>query len=80
VNDGRDGHCDAARTADHQNRVWVDANVDVPLVQDVHDTAWGTSECVIKDTAGHTLYFGERRQRVRPRVAKLARRTEGGGR
>ena len=55
MNDGRDGHCDAARTADHQNRVWVDANVDVPLVQDVHDTAWGTSEYVIKDTAGHTV-------------------------
>ena len=33
----------------------------VPLVQDVHDTAWGTRECIIKDNAGHTLYFGERR-------------------
>jgi catechol 2,3-dioxygenase-like lactoylglutathione lyase family enzyme len=33
----------------------------VPLVVDVHDTAWGTRECVIKDNAGHTLYFGERR-------------------
>ena len=32
----------------------------VPLVQDVHDTAWGTRECIIKDSAGHTLYFGER--------------------
>ena len=33
----------------------------VPFVQDVHDTAWGTRECVIKDNVGHTLYFGERR-------------------
>ena len=33
----------------------------VPLVQDVHETAWGTRECVIQDNAGHTLYFGERR-------------------
>jgi catechol 2,3-dioxygenase-like lactoylglutathione lyase family enzyme len=32
----------------------------VPLVQDVHETAWGTRECVITDDAGHTLYFGER--------------------
>jgi len=33
----------------------------VPLVRDVHDTPWGTRECVIKDDQGHTLYFGERR-------------------
>jgi catechol 2,3-dioxygenase-like lactoylglutathione lyase family enzyme len=33
----------------------------VPLVRDVHDTSWGTRECVIKDDQGHTLYFGERR-------------------
>ena len=33
----------------------------VPLAQDVHETAWSTRECVIKDNAGHTLYFGERR-------------------
>jgi catechol 2,3-dioxygenase-like lactoylglutathione lyase family enzyme len=32
----------------------------VPLVKDVHETAWGTRECVIKDNAGHTLYFGQR--------------------
>jgi catechol 2,3-dioxygenase-like lactoylglutathione lyase family enzyme len=32
----------------------------VRLEQDVHDTAWGTRECVIRDNAGHTLYFGER--------------------
>jgi catechol 2,3-dioxygenase-like lactoylglutathione lyase family enzyme len=32
----------------------------VPLVQGVHETAWGTRECIIKDNAGHTLYFGER--------------------
>jgi len=33
----------------------------VPLVNDVHETAWGTREFVIKDDQGHTLYFGERR-------------------
>jgi catechol 2,3-dioxygenase-like lactoylglutathione lyase family enzyme len=31
----------------------------VPLVKDVHDTAWGTRELVIHDDQGHTLYFGE---------------------
>lgn len=33
----------------------------VPLVRDVHDTAWGTREFVIRDDQGHTLYFGEAR-------------------
>jgi catechol 2,3-dioxygenase-like lactoylglutathione lyase family enzyme len=33
----------------------------VPLVRDVHDTAWATRELVIKDDQGHTLYFGEDR-------------------
>jgi catechol 2,3-dioxygenase-like lactoylglutathione lyase family enzyme len=33
----------------------------VPLVKDVHETAWGTREFVIKDDQGHTLYFGESR-------------------
>jgi catechol 2,3-dioxygenase-like lactoylglutathione lyase family enzyme len=32
----------------------------VPLVEDVHSTPWGMRECVIRDNAGHTLYFGER--------------------
>ena len=32
----------------------------VRLVQGVHETAWGTRECIIKDNAGHTLYFGQR--------------------
>jgi catechol 2,3-dioxygenase-like lactoylglutathione lyase family enzyme len=31
----------------------------VPLVQDVHETAWNTRELVILDDQGHTLYFGE---------------------
>ena len=31
----------------------------VLLVKDVHETAWGTHEFVIKDDQGHTLYFGE---------------------
>ena len=31
----------------------------VPLVRDVHETAWRTRECVIRDTDGHTLYFGQ---------------------
>lgn len=33
----------------------------VHLLKDLHDTAWGTSEFVIKDNQGHTLYFGETR-------------------
>jgi predicted enzyme related to lactoylglutathione lyase len=33
----------------------------VRLVKDVHETAWGTREFVIKDNQGHTVYFGERR-------------------
>jgi catechol 2,3-dioxygenase-like lactoylglutathione lyase family enzyme len=33
----------------------------VPLVKDIHETAWGTREFVIKDDQGHTLYFGESR-------------------
>jgi catechol 2,3-dioxygenase-like lactoylglutathione lyase family enzyme len=33
----------------------------VPLVKDVHETAWGTREFVIKDDQGHTLYFGQSR-------------------
>ena len=33
----------------------------VQLVRDVHDTAWATRECVIRDNVGHTLYFGEPR-------------------
>jgi catechol 2,3-dioxygenase-like lactoylglutathione lyase family enzyme len=31
----------------------------VPLVTDVHETAWNTRELVIHDDQGHTLYFGE---------------------
>ena len=31
----------------------------VRVVKDVHETAWGTREFVIKDNQGHTLYFGE---------------------
>jgi catechol 2,3-dioxygenase-like lactoylglutathione lyase family enzyme len=33
----------------------------VRLVKDVHDTAWGTRELVIKDNQGHIVYFGEHR-------------------
>jgi uncharacterized glyoxalase superfamily protein PhnB len=33
----------------------------VHLVRDVHETAWGTREFVIKDNQGHTVYFGEHR-------------------
>ena len=36
-------------------------NNGVRLAKDVHDTAWGTRECVIKDNQGHTIYFGEHR-------------------
>ena len=33
----------------------------VYLVKDVHDTPWETSEIVINDDQGHTLYLGESR-------------------
>jgi catechol 2,3-dioxygenase-like lactoylglutathione lyase family enzyme len=33
----------------------------IHLEKDVHETAWGTREFVIKDDQGHTLYFGETR-------------------
>ena len=46
---------DAAATADALKRNGV------RLVEDVHETAWGTREFVIKDDQGHTLYFGESR-------------------
>ncbi len=46
---------DAVATADALKRNGVE------LVKDVHETAWGTREFVIKDDQGHTLYFGETR-------------------
>ena len=46
---------DAAASADMLKRNGVH------LVKDVHETAWGTREFVIKDDQGHTLYFGESR-------------------
>jgi catechol 2,3-dioxygenase-like lactoylglutathione lyase family enzyme len=33
----------------------------VRLVKDIHETPWGTRECVIRDDQGHTVYFGENR-------------------
>lgn len=44
---------DAAATADALKRNGIS------LVKDVHETAWGTRELVIRDDQGHTLYFGE---------------------
>ncbi len=49
------GTDDAAATAEALKRNGVH------LVKDVHETAWGTRELVIKDDQGHTLYFGETR-------------------
>ena len=46
---------DAAAAADALKKMGV------RLVKDVHETAWGTHEFVVKDDQGHTLYFGERR-------------------
>jgi catechol 2,3-dioxygenase-like lactoylglutathione lyase family enzyme len=31
----------------------------IPLVKEVHHTAWGTREFAIHDDQGHTLYFGQ---------------------
>jgi catechol 2,3-dioxygenase-like lactoylglutathione lyase family enzyme len=47
------GTDDAAAAADALKRNGV------RLVKDVHETAWGTREFVIKDNQGHSLYFGE---------------------
>lgn len=44
---------DAAATADALKKNGV------RLLNEVHETAWGTREFVIKDDQGHTLYFGE---------------------
>ena len=44
---------DAAAAADALRKKGVD------LVKEVHQTAWGTREFVIKDNQGHTLYFGQ---------------------
>jgi catechol 2,3-dioxygenase-like lactoylglutathione lyase family enzyme len=44
---------DVAATADVMRREGVQVQ------QDVHETAWGTRELVIRDDQGHTLYFGE---------------------
>lgn len=46
---------DATATADALKRNGV------PLVEEVHDTPWGTREFAIKDDQGHTLYFGSPR-------------------
>ena len=45
---------DASAAADSFRRNGVD------LVKDVHKTAWGTLEFIIRDDQGHTLYFGQR--------------------
>ena len=29
----------------------------VMIARDVHETAWGTRECMVRDPDGHTLYF-----------------------
>ena len=31
----------------------------VQFVRYIHETAWRTRGCVIRDTDGHTLYFGQ---------------------
>ena len=46
---------DAATAADLLKRNGV------RLLEDVHDTPWGTREFAIKDDQGHTLYLGESR-------------------
>lgn len=32
----------------------------VRLMKEIHTTAWGSREFIIKDDQGHTVYFGER--------------------
>jgi catechol 2,3-dioxygenase-like lactoylglutathione lyase family enzyme len=46
---------DVVATADRLRRNGV------RLAREVHETAWGTREFVIKDDQGHTLYFGQPR-------------------
>lgn len=33
----------------------------VPLLRDLHETAWSTREAIIRDDQGHILYFAENR-------------------
>jgi catechol 2,3-dioxygenase-like lactoylglutathione lyase family enzyme len=33
----------------------------ISLVNDVHETPWGTKEVIIKDGQGHTLHLGQNR-------------------
>ena len=60
VEDGEHFHlyletADVGAAADHLRERGV------ALVRDVHETPWGTRECVIRDDQGHTIYIGQRR-------------------
>ena len=60
VEDGEHFHlyletADVGAAADHLRQRGV------ALVRDVHETPWGTRECVIRDDQGHTIYIGQRR-------------------
>jgi len=60
VEDGEHFHlyletADVGAAADHLRQRGV------ALVRDVHETPWGTRECVIMDDQGHTIYIGQHR-------------------
>lgn len=67
--DARDPSIDVVARDDHLHLYFVTLDVvaaaeevrraGVPLVKEVHETAWATREFVIRDDQGHTLYFGE---------------------
>jgi catechol 2,3-dioxygenase-like lactoylglutathione lyase family enzyme len=70
LTDEKDPSIDFVRDGDHFHLYFEvkDANAaakklakkGVEFIRDVHDTAWGTREFVVRDDQGHTLYFGER--------------------
>jgi len=60
VEDGEHFHLYLETTDARATAVALQQN-GVPLVKDVHETPWGTTEFAIKDDQGHTLYFGQNR-------------------
>ena len=67
--DAKDPSIDVVARDDHLHLYFVTSDVTaaaqavrqagVRFVKELHETAWGTREFVIRDNQGHTLYFGE---------------------
>ena len=67
--DTKDPSIDVVARDDHLHLYFVTPDVTaaaeavrqagIRFVKELHETAWGTREFVIRDNQGHTLYFGE---------------------